>query len=38
MIYDPDFLRPYEALGQAIEVRPSDKKVAELKLILNKEQ
>jgi hypothetical protein len=38
VIYDPDFLRPYEALGQAIEVRPSDKKVAELKLILNKEQ
>jgi hypothetical protein len=38
VIYDPDFLRPYQALGQAIEVRSGDKKLAELKLILNKEQ
>ena len=36
--YDPDFLRPYESLGTAIEVRPSDKKVLELKLTVNKEQ
>jgi hypothetical protein len=38
VMYDPDFLRPYEALGQTVEIRPSDKKVLELKLILNKEQ
>jgi hypothetical protein len=38
VIYDPDFLRPYEALGQAIDVAASDKKVIELKVIANKEQ
>jgi hypothetical protein len=38
VMYDPEFLRPYEALGEAIEVRSSDKKVLELKVILNKEQ
>jgi hypothetical protein len=38
VIYDPDFLRPYEALGQVIEVAASDKKVIELKVIANKEQ
>ena len=38
VMYDPEFLRPYEALGEAIEVQPSDKKVLELKLIVNKEQ
>jgi hypothetical protein len=38
VIYDPDFLRPYEAVGQAIEVRPGDKKVVELKVVANREQ
>jgi hypothetical protein len=38
IVYDPDFLRPYEALGQAIEVAATDKKVTELKVIVNKEQ
>jgi hypothetical protein len=38
VIYDPDFLRPYEALGQAIDVAASDKKVIELKVIATKEQ
>ncbi|HJZ97604.1 MAG TPA: carboxypeptidase-like regulatory domain-containing protein [Candidatus Solibacter sp.] len=38
VIYDPDFLRPYEALGQAVEFGSSDKKVIELKVIANKEQ
>src|SRR5262249_38271869 len=38
VIYDPDFLRPYEALGQAIEFGPGEKKVLELKVIANKEQ
>ena len=38
VMYDPDFLRPYEALGETVEVRSSDKKVLEVKLILNKEQ
>jgi hypothetical protein len=38
VIFDPEFLRPYEVLGQAIEVAPADKKVVELKVIANKEQ
>jgi hypothetical protein len=38
IVYDPDFLRPYEVLGQAIEVAATDKKVTELKVIVNKEQ
>ena len=38
VMYDPDFLRPYEALGEIVEVRSSDKKVLEVKLIVNKEQ
>jgi hypothetical protein len=38
VIYDPDFLRPYESLGEGIEVSSSDRKVIELKLIVNKEQ
>jgi hypothetical protein len=38
VIYDPDFLRPYDALGTAIEVAASDNKVIELKVIANKEQ
>jgi hypothetical protein len=38
VIYDPEFLRPYEALGSAIEVGASEKKVVELKVIANKEQ
>jgi hypothetical protein len=38
VMYDPDFLRPYEALGESIEVRPTEKKAVELKLIVNKEQ
>ena len=38
VFYDPDFLRPYATLGETIEVRPSDKKVLELKLTVNKEQ
>ena len=38
VMYDPGFLRPYQALGEAIEVSPNDKRVLELKLIVNKEQ
>jgi len=38
VVYDPEFLRPYEAIGQAVEVASSDKKVVELKLTINKEQ
>jgi hypothetical protein len=37
-MYDPDFLRPYEAAAQTIEIAPNDKKTPELKLILNQEQ
>ena len=38
VIYDPEFLRPYEVLGETIEVHSGEKKVLELKLIVNKEQ
>jgi hypothetical protein len=38
VVYDPEFLRPYEALGSAVEVGASDKKVIELKVVTNKEQ
>jgi hypothetical protein len=38
VMYDPDFLRPYEAAAHTIEVVANDKKAPELKLILNKEQ
>jgi hypothetical protein len=38
VMYDPDFLRPYEAAAQAIEIAPNDRKTPEVKLILNQEQ
>jgi hypothetical protein len=38
VIFDPDFLRPYEAIGQAVEFGSNDKKVIELKVIANREQ
>ncbi|HMD72135.1 MAG TPA: carboxypeptidase regulatory-like domain-containing protein [Bryobacteraceae bacterium] len=37
VVYDPDFLRPYAADGQPVEVAPNDKKDLNLKLILNKQ-
>ena len=37
VMYDPDFLRPYEAAAQTIEVLPGTKKSIDLKLTLNKE-
>ncbi len=38
VIYDPDFLRPYEGAAHLIEIVPGDKKTVEARLILNKEQ
>ncbi len=38
VVYDPDFLRPYEANAKVVEVAPGDKKSADLKLTLNKSQ
>jgi len=38
VMYDPDFLRPYEGAARLVEVLPKDKKTAELKLIVNQEQ
>ena len=38
VMYDPDFLRPYEGAAQTIEVLPNDKKTPELKLIVNQER
>jgi hypothetical protein len=38
VMYDPDFLRPYEGAAQSLSVASSDKKVIELKLTLNREQ
>jgi hypothetical protein len=38
VMYDPDFLRPYEGAAQTIEVLPNDKKTTELKLIVSREQ
>jgi hypothetical protein len=38
VVFDPDFLRPYEILGQSTDVAANDKKVIELKVIANKEQ
>jgi hypothetical protein len=38
VMYDPDFLRPYEAAAQSVEILPGDKKTLDLKLTLNKEQ
>jgi hypothetical protein len=38
VMYDPEFLRPYEGAAQIIEILPHDKKTTELKLIVNREQ
>ncbi len=35
VMYDPEFLRPYEGAALLLEVRPSEKKSAELKLTIN---
>jgi hypothetical protein len=37
VFYDPDFLKPYEASGQNVEIQSKGKHNAELKLVLNKE-
>ena len=38
VMYDPEFLRPYESYAQTVEVLPGSKKALDLKLTLNKEQ
>lgn len=38
VMFDPDFLRPYESNAQTVEVLPGGKKTLDLKLTLNKEQ
>jgi len=38
VMYDPEFLRPYESFAQTVEVLPASKKALDLKLTLNKEQ
>ena len=38
VMYDPDFLRPYEAAAQTVEVLPAGKQTLDLKLTLNQEQ
>ena len=37
VMYDPDFLRPYEAAAQTVEVLPGSKNSIDLKLTLNTE-
>jgi hypothetical protein len=37
VMYDPEFLRPYESYSQTVEVLPGSKKTLDLKLALNKE-
>jgi uncharacterized protein (DUF2141 family) len=37
VLYDPEFLRPYEGEGQGLEIRPGGKQTADLRLIVNKE-
>src|SRR5215831_8753228 len=37
VFYDPDFLKPYEASGQNIEILSKGKHTSELKVIFNKE-
>jgi Carboxypeptidase regulatory-like domain len=37
VMYDPEFLRPYESNAQTVEVLPGNKKTLDLKLTLNKE-
>ena len=36
VVYDPDFLRPYESYAQTVEVLPGNKKALDLKLTLKK--
>jgi hypothetical protein len=38
VMYDPDFLRPFESAAQTVEVLPGSKKSIDLKLTLNKDQ
>jgi Carboxypeptidase regulatory-like domain len=38
VMYDPEFLRPFEGAAQIIEILPHDKKAPELKLIVNRQQ
>jgi hypothetical protein len=35
VMYDPDFLRPYESAAQTVEIPPGGKKTLDLKLTLN---
>jgi len=37
VMYDPDFLRPYEGAGTMLEIQPKGKHTADLRLIINKE-
>jgi hypothetical protein len=37
VMFDPDFLRPYESAAQTVEIVANDKKTLDLKLTLNKE-
>jgi hypothetical protein len=37
VIYDPDFLHPYESGAQTVEILANDKKTVDLKLTLNRE-
>src|SRR5450756_2523250 len=36
LMYDPDFLRPYESAARTVEILPGGKKTLDLKLTLNK--
>ena len=36
VIYDPDFLRPYEGASQSLEVRSSERKSLDVKLTINR--
>ena len=38
VMYDPDFLAPYESAAQTVEIAANEKKDVDLKLTLNKEQ
>jgi hypothetical protein len=37
VMYDPDFLRPYEGAGTMVEIQSNGKHPADLRLIINKE-
>jgi hypothetical protein len=37
VMFDPDFLQPYDSAAQKVEVVPNDKRSFDLKLIINKQ-